>query len=99
MSPAPRRGNMGRLAGAGAALSSAQLEMAAFDDLPAAVRDALNDAAFAWCAPDILARWRRAAMSYGEDRATRAALRAIRVGDHTFASERVFHIESRSVGA
>lgn len=61
-----------------AVLASSAEEMAAFDPLPPAVREALRDAPVGWSAVNILARWRRAAALHGEERATLAALRVLR---------------------
>lgn len=58
--------------------ASAEAEMAAYDALPRELREALADAALGWSAVDVLARWRRAAARYGEARATRAGVKAVR---------------------
>jgi hypothetical protein len=62
-------------------VSSIAREMAAFDALPPEVRAVLRNAAWNWSSQDILARWHRVAVHYGEAAATRAAVQAIRAAE------------------
>lgn len=65
----------------GGVLASSAEEMAAYDALPRPVQEALGSGIDAWSAVNVLARWEAAAARYGVDRATAAAVRAIREAD------------------
>lgn len=74
-----RRGN-GHVEARGGAvtLTTRAEDMAAYDALPAVIRAAIAEAPVNWSASNILDRWQRALMIYGERRATAAAVRVLR---------------------
>jgi len=92
-------GNAGVVHGRPGSVGSVREKMEAFDRLPPELRAALREAVVNWCPGDLWLRWQACAVRYGEERATRRALRAIAAGEAEVMSDAAREAEALASGS